>query len=159
MTIKASTPAALVEFDGTTVKITRTGLGRQGRGVKTIPLSSIGAVQLRPPSPFRVTGNGVWSISVTGEVQSSEARWSRASAKDAAKHDENSVIIGTGHVKAFQALTDAINAAKAGDTPGSHPAPMGDVPAQLRQLGAMHHRGAIDDATFIRELHELLPRL
>lgn len=34
-----------------------------------------------------------------------------------------------------------------------------DVISQLRQLGSMHHRGTLDDATFIKELHELLPRL
>lgn len=162
--MKAATPTAAVEFDGTAVTITRLGFGKQGRGVKTIPLSSIGSVQLRPPSAFTIMGDGVWSVSVAGEVQSSTSHRGRGAAKDAAKYDENSVVIGNVHVKAFQALTDAINAAKAqGATPTVAAAPVDTdreaVIAQIRQLGSMHHRGSVDDATFIRELHELLPRL
>lgn len=150
------------------VTITRNSFGAQGRGVKSIPLASIGSVQLRRPSAMSIVGDGVWSISVAGEVQSSSSKRGRGSAKDAARHDENSVVIGSGHVKAFQALTDAINAAKAqGSMPAAPVVPVAApvnaereaVIAQLRQLGSMHHRGALDDQTFIKELHALLPRL
>ena len=35
----------------------------------------------------------------------------------------------------------------------------GEVVAQLRGVGEMHHRGVLDDEAFIREMHRLLPML
>jgi len=156
-------------FDGQTLTIARGGFSRQGRGRKVIPLSAIGAVQLRPPSFGAIVGDGAWSVSVAGEVQSSESRRGRGKARRAGRYDENTILVGPGHVKAFEALTAEINAAKAAppapvvvQAPES-PAPVDQgreaVIAQLRNLGAMHHRGSIDDETFIREAHSLLPRL
>ena len=158
-------------FDGQALTITRNGvLGMmtQGRNEKVIPLSAIGAVQYRPPT---LATNGVWSVSVVGEVQSSKnARGMRAVAK-VARDDENSIIVRHGQGAAFKALGEAINAARVAPAPAVAPAPTpapavpsgggvsGEVAAQLRGLGAMHHRGAIDDEAFIRELHQLLPRL
>lgn len=158
----------MVEFDGQMVTITRNAFGAQGRGVKSIPLSSIGSVQLRRPSAMAIVGDGVWSISVAGEVQSSSSKRGRGVAKKAAREDENSVVIGPGHVKAFQALTDEINAAKArGSMPAVPVAPVAApvnaereaVIAQLRQLGSMHHQGVIEDRAILDHLHSLLPRL
>lgn len=153
-------------FDGQVLTITRNnvlGMMTQGRGEKAIPVSSIGAVQYRPPT---LTANGVWSVSVLGEVQSSTNVRGRKAVARVARGDENSIVVRHGQGEAFKALGEAINAAKA--TPPA-PAvvqalapvsgPSGDVAAQLRALGSMHHRGAIDDATFIRELHVLLPQL
>lgn len=157
---------AVVRFDGSAVMIERDMFTKQGAGVKVIPVDSIGSVQLRPPSPMSLIGDGVWSVSVAGEVQSSASKRGRGKAKDAAKHDENSVVFGRQHLKQFQALTDAINEARVGPrtTPVVAAAPVVDtareaVIAQLRQLGSMHHDGAIDDRTFIDRLHTLLPRL
>lgn len=154
-----------VSFDGSMVTITRDGvLGRmtQGKGTKSIPLAAIGAVQFRPPT---LTANGTWSLSISGESQSSRAiRGVRATSK-VARDDENTVIVRSGQVKAFEALTAEINAARAaGPAPAAPSAPAVDqdreaVIAQLRQLGSMHHSGSIDDATFIREMHGLLPKL
>lgn len=147
-----------VTLDGGMLTISRAGFfgwATQGRNEKQVPVSSIGAVQMRPPT---LHANGVWSISIVGEVQSSRSARGVRDVMQAGK-DENSVIVKRSQVKQFEALTKAINEARAG---GASPAPaaaVSDVPAQLRQLGAMHHRGAIDDATFIREMHELLPRL
>ena len=154
-------------FDGQTLTITRAGFSRQGRGEKVIPLQAIGAVQLRRPSFGAIVGDGAWSVSVAGEVQSSESRRGRGNARRQGRFDENTILVGPGHVKAFEALTAEINAAKAAppapvvvQAPAPDvPAVSGDVAAQLRNLGAMHHRGSIDDATFIAELHQLLPRL
>lgn len=156
-------------FDGQTLTITRAGFSRQGRSEKVIPLHAIGAAQLRKPSFGAIVGDGAWSVSVMGETQSSESRRGRGNARRQGKYDENTILIGPGHVKAFEALTAEINAAKAAPPAPvvvQAPAPAapsggvsGEVAAQLRGLGAMHHRGAIDDETFIRELHQLLPRL
>ena len=173
-----------VEFDGQALTIRRGGFAGQGRGEKVIPLSAIGAVQLRKPSFGAIVGDGAWSVSVMGEMQSSESRRGRGNARRQGKYDENTILIGPGHVKAFEALTAEINAAKAAPpapvvvqapapavapapAPAPTPAPVapsggdgvGEVVAQLRGLGEMHHRGAIDDATFIREAHILLPKL
>lgn len=153
-------------FDGQTLTIARGGLSGQGRGQKVIPLHAIGAVQLRKPSFGAIVGDGAWSVSVMGETQSSESRRGRGNARRQGRHDENTILVGPGHVKAFEALGEAINAAKAAppapvvvQAPDAPAGPSGDVAAQLRSLGSMHHRGAIDDATFIRELHVLLPQL
>ena len=156
-------------FDGQTLTITRAGFARQGRGEKVIPLQAIGAVQLRKPSFGAIVGDGAWSVSVSGEVQSSESRRGRGNARRQGRFDENTILVGPGHVKAFEALTAEINAAKAAPpAPVVVQAPTAPVPAdqgreaviaQLRNLGSMHHRGVIDDATFIREAHSLLPRL
>lgn len=167
--MKASTATVSVEFDGQVVTITRSVLSGQGRGSKTIHLSQIGAVQLRAPSVTAIQGDGVWSVSVMGEVQSSDSRRGRGAARKDARGDENSVVIGRGHVKAFQALTDEINAAKAGVGQQAAPAPTPAAPApnldregviaQLRQLGRMHHEGQVSDEVFIGQMHQLLPRL
>ena len=167
-----------VEFDGQTLTIRRGGFAGQGRGEKVIPLSAIGAVQLRKPSFGLASTDGAWSVSVMGEAQSSESRRGRGNARKQGRFDENTIILGSWHVKAFEALTAEINAAKAAppapvvvQAPAPAPAPtpappapsggdgVGEVVAQLRGLGEMHHRGGIDDATFIREAHILLPKL
>ena len=162
-------------FDGQALTITRNGvLGMmtQGRNEKVIPLSAIGAVQYRPPT---LATNGVWSVSVVGEVQSSKnARGMRAVAK-VARDDENSIIVRHGQGAAFKALGEAINAARVAPAPAVAPAPtpapapapvapsggvgVGEVVAQLRGVGEMHHRGVLDDEAFIREMHRLLPLL
>ena len=154
-------------FDGATLTISRKGFfgwATQGKGEKQIPLAALGSVQYQPPT---MSGNGVWSVSVVGEVQSSSrvGRGMNAKAR-AAQGDENSIIVRPGQGGAFKALGAAIAEAKArAMSPAPAPAmagpagPSGDVAAQLRNLGSMHHRGAIDDATFIREMHTLLPQL
>lgn len=153
-----------VTLENGVVTISREGFfgwATQGKGEKQVPVSAIGAVQMRPPS---LNANGVWSISVAGEVQSSTTPRGVRQVSKAGK-EENSVIVKRSQVKAFQALTDEINAARVAlSAPAAPAAPAVDaereaVVGQLRQLGAMHHRGAIDDATFIREMHELLPKL
>lgn len=153
-------------FDGQVLTITRDGvLGMmtQGRNSKQIPVASIGAVQYRPPT---LTANGVWSVSVAGEVQSSTNARGRRAVSRVAREDENSIIVRHGQGGAFKALGDAINAAKASPAPVvvQAPAPVapavsGDVAAQLRNLGAMHWKGRLSDADFIASIHELLPRL
>lgn len=157
-------------FDGQMLTIRRGMIGNQARGEKVIPLASIGAVQMRKPSFGALVADGAWSVSVLGEMQSSSSKRGRGQARKESRGDENSIIFRPTQAGAFQRLTDAINAAKAGGA--VPPVPAQAVPAapvvdhgrealiaQLRQLGSMHHSGAIDDATFIREMHTLLPRL
>ena len=167
-------------FDGQTLTIRRGGFSRQGRSEKVIPLHAIGAAQLRKPSFGAIVGDGAWSVSVMGEMQSSESRRGRGNARRQGKYDENTILIGPGHVKAFEALTAEINAAKAAPpapvvvqapapavAPAPAPAPavpsggdgVGEVVAQLRGLGAMHWKGRLSDEDFIASIHELLPRL
>ncbi|WP_087484918.1 DUF4429 domain-containing protein [Brachybacterium massiliense] len=96
-----------VTFDGRVLTISRAGFfgwATQGRNEKQIPIGSVGAVQLRPPS---FTANGLWSVSVTGEVQSSRnPRGVRQISK--AGKDENSVIVKRSQVKQFEALNAAV---------------------------------------------------
>ena len=141
-------------------------------------MHAIGAAQLRKPSFGAVVGDGAWSVSVMGEMQSSESRRGRGNARRQGKFDENTILIGPGHVKAFEALTAEINAAKAAPpapvvvqapTPAPAPSPapavpsggdgVGEVVAQLRGLGAMHWKGRLSDEDFIASIHELLPKL
>ena len=156
-------------FDGATLTITRHGLmGRatQGKNTKQIPLHALGAVQYRPPT---LTANGVWSVGVVGEVQSSTNTRGRAAVSKVARGDENSIIVRPGQGGAFKALGEAINAAKAAPPAPvvvQAPAPAADVPsvsgdvaAQLRNLGAMHWKGRLSDEGFIASIHEPLPRL
>ena len=124
-------------FDGQALTITRNGaLGMmtQGRNEKVIPLSAIGAVQFRPPT---LATNGVWSVSVVGEAQSSKnARGMRAVAK-VARDDENSIIVRHGQSGAFKALGEAINAARMAppSAPAPAPAPAPDAPSGGRWCG------------------------
>lgn len=154
-------------FDGQMLTIRRGMIGNQARGQKAIPLASIGAVQIRKPSFGALMADGVWSVSVLGEIQSSSSARGRGHARKESKDDENSIIIKPSQMATFQQLTDAINAAKAGGARPPAPVPAQPVVdlgrealiAQLRQLGSMHYSGSIDDATFIREIHGLLPKL
>lgn len=159
-------------FDGQMLTIRRGFISNQAKGEKSIPLASIGAVQMRKPSFGALMADGVWSVSVLGEMQSSTSKRGRGHARKESRDDENSIIVKPGQMAAFQRLTDEINAAKAGTTlpgPSAPAAPVMAAPmmdqgrealiTQLRQLGSMHHSGSIDDATFIREMHTLLPRL
>ena len=154
-------------FDGQVLTIRRGFISNQARGEKVIPLASIGAVQLRKPSFGALMADGVWSVSVLGEVQLSTSKRGRGHGRKESKGDENSIIVKPGQMAAFQRLTDEINAAKVAGAMPQVPvqaAPAVDqgreaLIAQLRQLGSMHHSGAIDDATFIREMHGILPRL
>lgn len=96
-----------VTFDGRVLTISRAGFfgwATQGRNQKQIPITSIGAVQLRPPT---ITANGLWSVSVVGEVQSStNPRGVRQISK--AGKDENSVIVKRSQMKRFEALNSAV---------------------------------------------------
>lgn len=149
-----------VTFDGQTIVIRRDkGAGKrlQGKGEKSIPVTGISAVQLQPPG---LQGHGVWQVSLSGE-SAANVRHGFAAANKLMR-DENTILFGNRAKADFEAITQAINTARAGGTPAPAVPVDSDreaVIAQLRQLGSMHHRGSVDDVTFIRELHELLPRL
>ena len=143
-------------FDGQALTITRSGvLGMmtQGRNEKVIPLSAIGAVQYRPPT---LATNGVWSVSVVGEVQSSKPIRGVRDVARSTRDDENAVTVRSGQVKSFEALGAAIDEARRSaavpapvvvqapaPAPAPSPAPavpsggdgVGEVVAQLRGGG------------------------
>lgn len=165
MEAKGTNGAAI--FDGQMLTIRRGFISNQAKGEKVIPLASIGAVQMRKPSLGALMADGVWSVSVLGEVQVSSSKRGRGAGRKESKDDENSIIFKPGgQAKAFQELTDAINAAKAAGVsaaPVTVQAPVDtgrdQLIAQLRQLGGMHWNKQISDEVFIQEVHKILPRL
>ncbi|NHF62224.1 DUF4429 domain-containing protein [Microcella pacifica] len=89
-----------VSFDGQLVTITRKGIGN--KGAKTIPLRSIGGVQIRPAT---MLVNGFLALSVSGEVGRSSGGVGRL--QDAA-NDENAVIFTKKQSADFEAFRDAV---------------------------------------------------
>lgn len=94
-----------IEFDGQFVTITRKGFGN--RGSKSVPIASIGAVQVKPPSTLV---NGFIQFSVAGEVTRSSGGVGRMS--DAA-NDENAVIFTKKQGEQFELLRAAVLEAQA----------------------------------------------
>lgn len=143
-----------ISFDGATVVITREGFlarSTHGRSEKSLPVKSIGAVQIKPASALV---NGHIQFSVSGE--SSKKSIGFGKSQDAAK-DENAVIFTKKQAPAFEALRDAVRAAQAG---GGVPAPAApDVASQIQQLGQLRDQGLLTDEEFDAKKAELLGRL
>lgn len=89
-----------IVFDGSLVTITRKGIGNKGQ--KSVPLRSIGGVQIRPAT---MLVNGFIQLSVSGETSRSSGGTGRL--QDAA-NDENSVIFTKKQTADFEALRDAV---------------------------------------------------
>ena len=116
-----------VTFDGRFVTIARTGLaarGTIGKGVKRFPVTSIVAIQWKPPG---LGVHGFVAFTLPGGME----RTSRFGSQsfDAAK-DENAVLVAKGQQKKFLALRDAVEAAMAGGSVATAAAPM-PVPPPL----------------------------
>lgn len=94
-----------LEFDGSLVTITRKGIGNKGQ--KSIPLRSVGAIQIRPAT---MLVNGFIQLSIAGEVSRSSGGVGRL--QDAA-NDENAVIFTKKQTPDIEAFRDAVNAALA----------------------------------------------
>lgn len=94
-----------ITFDGSLLTITRKGLGNKGQ--KSIPVASIGGVQIKPATALV---NGFIQFSVAGEITRSAGGTGRM--MDAAK-DENAVIFTKKQTADFEALRDAVLAAVA----------------------------------------------
>lgn len=136
-----------IDFDGSTLTITRKGIGN--RGSKIIPASSVGGVQIRPATTLV---NGFIQFSIVGEVSRSSGGAGRL--QDAA-NDENAVIFTKKHAGDFEALRDAVIAAQARPTENAQP----DVADQIGKLAALRDAGALTDDEFAAKKAELLARL
>lgn len=111
--IEAKGRTGRVTFDGKMVTFYREGVGAMlqgGKGSKSVPLRSIGAVHFKPGG---VMANGAWGLSITGEAASSRAESSKFKSAQAAARDENAVVVTRGQNAQFEALTAAINSALA----------------------------------------------
>lgn len=129
-----------VEFDGTSVTITRPGMLARlsvGKGRKRIPISSITAVQFKPAGPFV---NGFIAFTVGG---GNESRSSFGRQTYDAVSDENSVVFWTKQQPGFERLRDAVEAAV------TAPAGAGvDAVAQLGELARLRDAGVVTTAEF-----------
>jgi len=143
---------AIVTFDGQTVAITRKGFAATmigpGTGEKRIPVHAITAIQ------FKTSGISYYiQFSFSGEsAQSSRSR-------DDRRKDENTVEFHAGQRPAFEALRDAIEAARTVPTP---PTPMVVAPSvaeRIQQLAGLRDQGLISEAEFEAKRVELLAQL
>ena len=99
-----------VSFDGKFVTITRSGLNARmtvGKGEKRIPITSIHAVQWKPPGTLV---RGYLAFTVPGGIEK-QSRLGKATI-DAAK-DENAVIVGKREKAEFLVLRNEIEEALA----------------------------------------------
>lgn len=145
---------ATVTFDGTTVAITRKGFNATvvgpGAGEKRIPLRMISAIQ------FKASGLS-WYIQFSFSGESTSSR--RQSMSDLRK-DENTVEFGPKERQAFEALRDAIEAARAQEHAPAPVAAAGPTVAErIQQLAGLHDQGLISDAEFEAKRAQLLAEL
>lgn len=144
-----------VSFDGSIVTISRKGVMARttvGKGDKRIPVSSITAVEWKPPSALI---RGFIGFTIPGGNENRSTFGKRT--VDAAK-DENSVVVGKSHVEEFDVLRAAIEAALAGQT-----APQstggGSMADELKKLADLRTAGVLSDAEFdTQKAHLLQPR-
>lgn len=132
-----------VEFDGTSVTITRAGfLARAsvGKGRKRIPLAHITAVQFKPAG-LLVNGFIAFTLGGGNEQRSQFGRQTLD-----AVHDENSVIFWTRQQPDFERLRDAVEAAMA--APASGHTGAADAVDQLRRLSELRDAGVVSAEEF-----------
>jgi hypothetical protein len=146
-----------VEFDGEFITIHRKGVMARasvGKGEKRFPVSSVVAVQWKPPGGL-VNGYIQFTMAGGNERRASFGR----QTVDAAK-DENSVIVTRQQKAAFEALKAEIEAAMAArhrqppPTAAAPPPPPSASNArldQLRQLGELRDSGVLSDEEFEAE--------
>jgi hypothetical protein len=108
--ITAKGHTGVVDFDGRTITIRRTGMlarAAVGKGEKRFPLTSVTAVQWKPASRLI---NGYIEFSLPGGV---ETRSKPGKATSDAGRNENAVVFTRGQMPAFEELRTAIEAAQA----------------------------------------------
>lgn len=139
-----------MSFDGRSVAVeVRSNIGNRPMGRRVIAVSDVETVDVVPPrGAYLGTFNVVPKGAPPKLGRSVHGRWN-------AVNSDTGITFKPKQLAAVEAFAREVEAARA----ASVAAPAGGVTAQLRTLGAMHHRGAIDDATFIREAHLLLPQL
>lgn len=148
--------SGFVRFDGTTVVMRHTAIGRLivGKGEKHIPVRQITAIQIKPPSPLM--GFIQFSIGGGNEVKS---RFGYQSWD--ARSDENSLEFGLAEQGQFLALRDAIEAAIAAPTvvmssaPSAEPDPLD----QLRKLAELRDAGVLSEQEFTEKKAEIMRRV
>lgn len=102
----AKAQGTTVTFDGRTVSIRRNLLSPQGRGSRSIPVSQIAGVDVRPPALPGASGS--FSLVLPGTLDRRKG-WS---ARRDEKRNENTVLFhGNGSRRQFEQLRDAILAA------------------------------------------------
>lgn len=146
-----------VTFDGDFVAIIRKGaLGRMsiGKGEKRIPITSITAVQWKPPGGVV---NGFIQFTIAGGNES-RSRMGRQTT-DAAK-DENSVIVTKKQAPEFGALRaaveDAIIQRHQPQQNVATAAPQASKLDQLRQLGELRDSGVLSTEEFESEKAQIM---
>lgn len=152
--IKAAGQGGQIAFDGQYVTITREGfLGRatHGRGEKKLHISSISAVQWKPPGALT---NGFIQMSIGGADRQA-AKGHRT--MDASK-DENSVIFTKKQMPEFEKLRAALDAAIAGQHAPQAPASAAPVSLadELTKLAALRDQGILSPAEFEAQKARLL---
>lgn len=130
-----------VIVDGAWLTITRKGLGRVGhsRGDRRIPISSITAVQFRPPGAM---SNGFVRFTMPGAPEA------RGGMRNSAS-DENAVVFTRKHTAEFERVRDAVEQFIAGQSapPVASPA-NGGLAGQLGKLAELHTAGALSDTEY-----------
>jgi hypothetical protein len=134
--MEASNINTTVTFDGQTVTITRRrrmGVAPQGIGTKTIPVTSITAVQWKPAG--RLT-SGFLQFTLPGGIERNSGRGKQVPQ---ARNDENSILFTREQEPGFATLRDAVQNAISSPPPthGSN------LAAQLQQLADLHATGAL----------------
>jgi hypothetical protein len=139
-----------VSFDGQFVTISRSGLMARatvGKGEKRIPISSVTAVQWKPPSKM-VRGFIQFSVLGGNERRSGFGKQTMDAAKD-----ENSVVVGWTQVAEFEELRAEVEAAV------GRPSLAPSAPSaadELKKLAELRDAGVLSDAEFEAEKAKLL---
>jgi hypothetical protein len=132
-----------VKFDGQFVTISRSGFMARatvGKGEKRIPVSSITAVQWKPPSKM-VRGFIQFSVLGGNERRSGFGKQTTDAAKD-----ENSVVVGWTQIAEFEPLRAAVEEAIGrGAAPAASAASVAD---ELKKLAELREAGVLSDAEF-----------
>jgi Domain of unknown function (DUF4429)/Short C-terminal domain len=140
-----------VEFDGQSITINRTGLGRLtvGKGQIRIPVSSVTAVKWKPAGPVV---NGYIHFSMLGNTDR-RSRFGRQTTD--VSHDENTVIFHLRQRRAFEELRAAVEAAiqRSSQPQGA------SVPEQIAQLAALRDRGILTAEEFAAKKASLLSQI
>jgi Domain of unknown function (DUF4429)/Short C-terminal domain len=142
-----------VTFDGQSIAIVRTGLGRVtvGKGQIRIPVSSVTAVQWKPAGPMV---NGYIHFSMLGSSDRRSRGFGRQTADKG--HDQNSVIFLRRQMPAFEELRAAVEAAI---QRGSAQQPTASVPEQIGQLAALRDQGILTEDEFSAKKASLLAQI
>ena len=145
-----------IEFDGQFVKIIRTRFVSRitvGKGQKTIPISSISAVQFKPSGWIF---NGYISFTLAG---ANEVRAEFGSQTITAGRDENSVTFDLSKRKEFLKLRDLVESAIAEHAISSAKNTQDVEPSRLeklKQLGELRDAGVLTENEFEVEKKRLL---